>query len=55
MAMAVNLAFLVPQAMMNGLTKLGRWVSSGCVYRQRCWPSSYELPRKSYQPRLEPR
>lgn len=32
MAMPVNFAFLVPQAMINGLTKLFRWVSSarGC-------------------------
>lgn len=28
MAMPVNLTFLVPQAMMKGLTKLGRWESS---------------------------
>lgn len=29
MAMGVNLAFLVPQAMMKGLTKLTFWESSG--------------------------
>lgn len=42
MAMGVNLAFFVPQAMMKGLTKLTFWESSARKSAEVLWQGAHE-------------